>query len=280
MSCRHAASSPSSSTPWWSSESGRAFGRAVFIGRDHGPCWYFVIWIWRLAPSDEAMLAAMQRTGIMRRLLWHEMVRYWETHAARCGPRDYELDPDALDNVCHSGEPLWLNQYYARYQRYVYQHMLKFVPAPGVGARALDIGCGGGRWCRLLSQRGFKTTGIDLQETLIDHNRRTIPDCTFVCASVQDFETEDLFDLLSSVTVVQHVPFEEQQVVLSKLRSLSHVGAYGIFLENVRDQDFHMFANSIEEWCKKFTAAGFTTLALHRYDYSPSLRLFKRLASV
>ena len=41
---------------------------------------------------------------------------------------------------------------------------------------ALDVGCGKGRFCRMLRARGIKTIGIDPTEALIQHARRQDPD--------------------------------------------------------------------------------------------------------
>src|ERR1019366_7597805 len=45
-----------------------------------------------------------------------------------------------------------------------------------------------------------------------------------------------------------------------------------IALENVADQDVHVFTSSIAGWIARFERAGFRTKRVHRYDYSPFLR--------
>jgi len=44
----------------------------------------------------------------------------------------------------------------------------------------------------------------------VDLNRARHPEIEFECVSVQEFEPEEPFDLISSVTVLQHNPFPEQ----------------------------------------------------------------------
>ena len=39
------------------------------------------------------------------------------------------------------------------------------------GKKVIDIGCGEGRFCRMLSERGAVMTGVDLTEALIEHAR-------------------------------------------------------------------------------------------------------------
>lgn len=53
----------------------------------------------------------------MKRLCWEEMQKYWSVHQSQWANIDYNRDPDELTNVCYHGALLWLNQYYARFQR-------------------------------------------------------------------------------------------------------------------------------------------------------------------
>lgn len=205
------------------------------------------------------------------------MRRYWETHSARWADLDLDADPDGLTNVCHPGAPLWLNRYYARGQRRVFDALMSLVPEPTPGARALDIGCGAGRWSALLHDRGYATTGIDLQPELLERNRARYPEITFERAAAQDFQTEHRFDVISTVTVIQHVPAADQDAVVARMRALCAPGAYVIALENVRDQDPHVFANSIRGWRTLFESAGFALVTMQRYDYSPCLRFVDML---
>jgi len=213
----------------------------------------------------------------VRRFDWDEMRRYWETHSARWADLDLDLDPDALTNVCHPGAPLWLNRYYARGQRRVFESLLALVPPPVEGAAALDVGCGAARWSALLNNRGYAVTGIDLQPDLIERNRARFPTITFERAAAQDFDTSTRFSLVNTITVIQHVPFAEQDAVIARMRALCAPNAYAIALENVRDQDPHVFANSVRGWRSRFEHAGFSLVTLQRYDYSPFLRLVAML---
>lgn len=208
----------------------------------------------------------------MKRFAWREMQRYWEVHSSHLANIDYNYDPDGLTNVCYPGASLWLNQYYARFQKLVYNKLFDLIP-PRENGRALDVGCGAGRWCRFLTEHGYQTTGIDLQKELTEINRKRYPDCNFICIPIQDYHTKERFNLISSVTVLQHIPFEEQDTVIHKLRELTEDNGFAIVLENIQHQGQHVFSNTIEEWQKKFHNAGFSTVAVQRYDYSSFLRI-------
>lgn len=203
---------------------------------------------------------------------WNQVRDYWRGQRGRAGRLDDVVDPDALGNVCHAGAPIWFNQYYARHQRTVFQMLLDQVPVAD-GMRALDVGCGAGRWCRLLAERGFRVHGIDLQQALIDRNRARYPQIAFDCVPIQDFSPPEPFDLITTVTVIQHVPFDEQKRALAKIASILKPGGHVLSLENVADQGAHVFANSIEGWTQAFADVGLSRVTVRRYDYSPAIRL-------
>jgi len=212
-------------------------------------------------------------TPTQRRFNWQEMQDYWHIHSKRCSSMDYNLDPDGLSNVCFVGAPLWLNRYYAHSQTMVYQKLYNILPAAGTGKRALEVGCGAGRWCRFLVESGWDTIGIDLQPELIEINRARYPNVKFYCASVQDYSAEEPFDLISAVTVVQHIPFDEQSKVFKKFREIIKPGGYIIMLDSIYYQTPHVFSHTVKEWQTKVEKVGFSCIAIQRYDYTPFLRL-------
>ena len=208
----------------------------------------------------------------MERFNWHETKHYWEGQRVRAGAIDDNVDPDLLGNVCHAGAPIWFNDYYARYQRAIYEELLG---RTGLGSRAhaLDVGCGAGRWCRLLAEKGFLVEGIDLQEALLEVARQRYPDVRFHHVPVQEFTPERPFELVSTVTVLQHLPPDEQRRAIGNIARLLVPGGYALCLENISDQSLHVFANSRAEWERSFAAAGLSLIRSKRYDYSPFIRL-------
>jgi 2-polyprenyl-3-methyl-5-hydroxy-6-metoxy-1,4-benzoquinol methylase len=213
----------------------------------------------------------------MRRLTWPEMLVYWQEHGRRFADLDYQRDPGGLANVCGPGQPLWLSEYLAAFQRRVYEELLSGLGAPVHGSTALDVGTGAGRWARLLADRGYQTTGIDLQRTLIEDARWRFPDIEFHEIAVQEYEPDEPFDIISSVTVLQHIPFDEQTAVIRRLRELTTSGGHAIVLEHIIDQSPHVFSRTVEGWRAVFHEAGFECLAARRYNYSRALRSYSSL---
>ena len=177
--------------------------------------------------------------------------------------------------MCQPGLPLWLNRYYARFQRLVYRDLLSSQVSDRRG-RALDIGCGAGRWSRLLADEGYDTVGIDLQRELIEANRRRYRDIEFHTASAQDFVTVEPFDLISTVTVIQHVPFEQQRPVVERLRAHTRDGGHVLALENCPTKAPCFLA--VDRRLARAVRTGWlhARRETKRYDYNPCLRLRAR----
>ncbi len=209
---------------------------------------------------------------------WSQVRRYWESHALVRGTVDSEHDPDGLDLVCHTGAPRPVNRYYHRGQQMAFLSLLDTLPPPAQGATALDVGCGTARWSRLLSDRGYEVTGIDLQRGVIDEDVRRFPWIRFEVTAVQDFVADHSFDLVSTVTVLQHLPHEEQERAIGVIGGLLRRGGHAIVLENTSDwRSPTVFANTAQDWAAKFDSSGMSLVQSRPYDYSPALRSYYAL---
>lgn len=67
------------------------------------------------------------------------------------------------------------------------ERALKFCLRPG---SALDVGCGaGGRFIRILQERGFSVTGIDVSEEMIKLASANHPDMDFLVQDICTWES-------------------------------------------------------------------------------------------
>lgn len=84
--------------------------------------------------------------------------------------------------------------------------MLERVEGRGY-AQALDVGCGEGRFCRMLGARGIETTGIDPTEDLIGIARDRHPQGRYEVAVAENLPFDDAsFDLVVSYLTLIDIP--------------------------------------------------------------------------
>jgi SAM-dependent methyltransferase len=98
------------------------------------------------------------------------------------------------------------------------------------GARVLDIGCGAGVPAdRLLIDAGLRVTGVDLSPVQIERARALVPEATFVCSDIVDFELEpQSLDAIVSLYALIHIPLEDQRALLPRILAALREG--GLFL--------------------------------------------------
>ncbi len=84
--------------------------------------------------------------------------------------------------------------------------MLARVAAGGF-RRALDVGCGEGRFCRMLRERGVETIGVDPTERLLEEARRRDPTGDYRRGRAEALDFEDgAFDLVVSCLSLVDIP--------------------------------------------------------------------------
>ena len=129
-------------------------------------------------------------------------VEYWEDRARR-----FALEGDGLAAVCSYGMPEFYNRAIHLTQRLALAPWLRYCN----GKRALDVGCGVGRWSRRMAAQGADVTGIDLSSTMVaEATRRAAAEglsgrCRFLVQDLAELELSDRYDLILGVTVLQHI---------------------------------------------------------------------------
>jgi SAM-dependent methyltransferase len=111
---------------------------------------------------------------------WNESASGWIADVGAEGDfgRKFVLDPPMIERVSHRGF-----------------------------RNALDVGCGEGRFCRVLRGLGILSVGIDPTEALIQHARQQDPDGDYRlgCAEALDF-ADGSFDLVISYLTLIDIP--------------------------------------------------------------------------
>lgn len=91
------------------------------------------------------------------------------------------------------------------------------------GLDVIDVGCGEGRFCRMLAERGARMVGIDPTEKFIAEARRRQPDAEFHVAEAENFPVADgRVDLAVSYLSLIDIP--DYRRAISEIRRVLRPG--------------------------------------------------------
>ena len=152
---------------------------------------------------------------------------YWQDlHAARAESPD-------LDVVICPGHTKTLNRLVARCQEASFSRALARIGSLA-GLRTLDVGCGIGRWLERVAREGAEATGVDLSADAVREAQRRCPSATVVQRSATQLGFPGgMFDLVTSVTVLQHLPPAEQPVAIAELCRCVKPGGFLLLMEQI-----------------------------------------------
>jgi SAM-dependent methyltransferase len=89
--------------------------------------------------------------------------------------------------------------------------------------KALDVGCGEGRFCRMLKPHGIGITGIDPTPALLAAARARDPECTYLEAAAEHLPFHDhAFDLVISYLSLIDIP--DMQAAISEMARVLNPG--------------------------------------------------------
>jgi SAM-dependent methyltransferase len=85
-------------------------------------------------------------------------------------------------------------------------------------AEVLDLGCGTGvPIAKLLSDNGFRVTGVDRSANLLDKARENVPAADFQRAEMEDYQMAGAYDGVVLWDALFHLPRAEHRPVLAKI---------------------------------------------------------------
>jgi ubiquinone/menaquinone biosynthesis C-methylase UbiE len=183
---------------------------------------------------------------------------------------------DDLAVICFAGMPYWFNHFYALYQRKAMERLLQGKDFSG--ARVLDVGTGLGRWARWFSQwPDTDVVGIDIEPERLEVARRH-GGAQFLEMPVDDLAfPAQSFDVVNSVTVLQHVGHDTKRVAIAEFGRILRPGGRAVIFEETdnRDDSPHIFSWPNQEFQAEFAKNGFVLERSVGDQYAPILRLMK-----
>ncbi len=177
-----------------------------------------------------------------------------------------------------SGRAGWFNRFYARFQLRAVERMLGGLPLAGM--RALDVGCGSGRWSRWLASRGATAIGIDPTAGMLEAARRLSPGVEFHQMSATSIDLPAAsFDLAMAVTVIQHLRrTEQEEAAVAMCRVLKPGGHLFVFdLTDEHDPGRVVFPRSPQAWIDLYAQQGMQIVHWEGQEYVPLMRMLEKL---
>lgn len=137
------------------------------------------------------------------------------------------------------------------------------------GATILDVGCGGGVKSRYLTNKGFKVTGVDFSEKMIEIAKRESPEIPFEVVDVYEIdEYPKTFDGVFAQAVLLHIPKDRIREVLAKLKEkINPNGFLYIAVKGMRD-------DGVEETVKKEDDYGYEYESFFSFFNLPELETY------
>lgn len=80
------------------------------------------------------------------------------------------------------------------------------------GKKVLDVGCGKGRFSKIMIEKGADVTGVDISEELIRETKKILGGKFFMGSAMDLQFPDECFDLVYSVEVIEHVPDVEKAI--------------------------------------------------------------------
>ncbi|MEI6462426.1 MAG: class I SAM-dependent methyltransferase [bacterium] len=125
--------------------------------------------------------------------------------------QQYVVNKDTYNSIANSyAEHAYKKQYMEKY-------VMDFGKTLKKNASILDLGCGPAQDDYLFIESGFKITGVDFSERMIEEAKKRVPDGTFICSDLVELQFEtNSFDAIWSVGSLHFIDQSDLEVLMKK----------------------------------------------------------------
>jgi SAM-dependent methyltransferase len=189
-----------------------------------------------------------------------------------------------LAPILHPLAPPWFNRFIDELQFRAVQRAIN-IATISPKAEFLDVGCGTGRWVRRYRELGFSPVGVDATIGMLQRAREHDTRSPLAVGLAQSLPFSDaIFDCLSDITVVQHIPYELQPKALEEMVRVLKPGGKMIMMEVICGGerpaivDSHVFQREPRDWINQVEQCGATLIGWFGQEFLLADRLYVRLA--
>jgi 2-polyprenyl-3-methyl-5-hydroxy-6-metoxy-1,4-benzoquinol methylase len=127
-------------------------------------------------------------------------------------PHDPKAAEDLFDQIAETYEDAFKGN------EGLYQTLDGLRSYHGSGSTVLDVGCGPGGPAAYLAQQGYRITGIDISQKMVDYCAKHIRG-SFLKVSMTDYAPGEAFDAVISILSLLQLPYHSIRSVLFKMAS-------------------------------------------------------------
>jgi SAM-dependent methyltransferase len=188
---------------------------------------------------------------------------YWASVADAYG----WVDADGFSPVLHPGTPNWFNTTIDRLQEQAWNRGLERCALPA-DSLVLDVGCGTGRWLARYQERRLRPVGLDATPGMLEQAANRNLSCPLVAALAQTLPfRNEAFDLVSAVTVIQHIPPDGQREALKEMARVLRPKGHLLLLDLIRGEGPHIFPRSPSGWITEASSIGLSLVEWYGQEY-------------
>jgi 2-polyprenyl-3-methyl-5-hydroxy-6-metoxy-1,4-benzoquinol methylase len=164
-------------------------------------------------------------TAATRNTPTHQTIAGFWDERARTFAR---ADAEGWSAVCHRGAPEYFNAFLDWSQHRALRPLLSAITYRP-GDPAVDVGCGTGRWTRVLHRLGLDAKGFDVAPGMVERARELSPDISFEVAAATELPLATASQqVVTCVTVLHHLAMEEQELASAEIARVLRPGGWCI----------------------------------------------------
>jgi len=170
-----------------------------------------------------------------------EYTEYW---------RNLHLEKnDELATICFPDKPAYFNKFFDNIQKFAINNFINRYKIDLAEKKLLDVGCGRGRWLSFfMNKHNACVSGIDLSGDAVTSCRKKGFN-TLQASAVKIPFSDNAFDIVTSITVLLHIPYEDKRDVVHEIARVLKSGGKVIMIDSTwkNDPSSHVYALSFSE---------------------------------